>query len=346
MSLFALITALLLEQLHPLASRKYLYGWLSGYVDFFQHNFNAGERRHGRIAWLVAVLPPVAGAAAAYWLLYRVHPVLAWAFNVLVLYLTMGFRQFSHYFTGIHVALRAGRLDEARGLLSRWRGMPSHELNAEEVARVTIEQALIASHRNVFGVIVWFVLFSVLGLGGAAGALLYRMGQFLRVHWGGEDESLGRSPLVRVASPDPGSRNRPAAPVTCHGSGESKSGLGEFGRFARQVFYVLEWLPIRLTAMTFAIVGDFEDTIYCWRTQAAGWPDPEAGILLASGAGALGVRLGMPLPLGGVLEDRAELGIGDDADADFMQSAIGLVWRSVVFWMVLLLLLTLASFQG
>jgi adenosylcobinamide-phosphate synthase len=37
------------------------------------------------------------------------------------------------------------------------------------------------------------------------------------------------------------------------------------------------------------------------------------------------------------------LGVGDDADADFMQSAIGLVWRSVVFWMIMLLLLSLAS---
>jgi adenosylcobinamide-phosphate synthase len=312
MSLFALITALLLEQLHPLSSRKYLYGGLSGYVNFFQKNFNAGEHRHGKIAWLIAVLPPLAGVVVLYWLLYQVHPILAWACNVLVLYFTMGFRQFSHFFTDIQLALRAGKLDEARSLLSSWRGIPSHELNAEEVARVTIEQGLIASHRNVFGVIVWFVLFSALGLGGATGALLYRLGQFLRTHWGGED----------------------------------KDDLGEFGGFARQAFYVLEWLPIRLTAMTFAIVGDFEDTIFCWRTQAANWSDSESGILLASGAGALGVRLGMPIQQGGLLVDRAELGIGEDADADFMQSTVGLVWRSVVFWLVLLLLLSLASLLG
>ena len=337
MSLFALIAALLLEQLHPLSSRKYLYGWLSGYVDFFQQYFNAGQHKHGKIAWLLAVLPLLAGVMALSWLLYRAHPIFAWAFNVLVLYLTMGFRQFSHYFTDIHHALRDGNLDEARVLLSKWRGVPSHELNAEEVARVTIEEALIASQRNVFGVIVWFVLFSAVGLGGAAGALLYRVGQFLRKRWGGEDDTRDALALPRL---------RYRAPVTYRASDEDEADLGEFGGFARRAFYLLEWLPVRMTALTFAIVGDFEDTVYCWRTQAASWPDNETGILLASGAGALGVRLGMPIPQGGLPLDRAELGVGDEADADFMQSTIGLVWRSVVFWLILLLLLTLASLLG
>lgn len=310
MSLFALIAALSLEQFHPLSSRKYLSAWLSRYIDFFQKNFNAGEHKHGKIAWLLVVLPLLIVMVAAYWMLQAVHPILAWAFNVVVLYLTMGFRQFSHYFTDIHQALRDEKLDEARRLLSLWRNAPTHELNAEEIARLSIEEALLASHRKVFGVIVWFVLFSVFGLGGAAGALLYRMGQFLRTSWGDEAE------------------------------------FGDFTGFARQAFYVLDWLPIRMTAITFAIVGDFEDTLYCWRSQAVSWPDSEAGILLASGAGSLGVRLGMIIPEGGMPLDRPELGIGDDADADFMQSAIGLVWRSVVFWLILLLLLTLASLLG
>jgi adenosylcobinamide-phosphate synthase len=312
MSLFALIAALLLEQYHPLSSRKYLLDWLNHYVHFFQHHFNAGQHNHGKVAWLLAVLPLLFCVIGLSVILHQVHPIFSWAFNVLVLYLSMGFRQFSHNFTRIHHALRDEKLEEARALLGDWCDVSAHELNAEEVARVSIEEALLASHRNVFGVIVWFVLFSALGLGGAAGALLYRLTQFLCARWGKENEAE----------------------------------LGQFGAFARQAFHIVEWLPIRLTAITFAIVGDFEDTIYCWRSQAASWIDPESGILLACGAGALGVRLGMPIPQGGLLQDRAELGIGDDADADFMQSATGLVWRSVVFWLILLLLLTLASLLG
>ena len=117
MSLLSLIAALLLEQLHPLSSRKYLHTWLSGYVEFFQRNFNAGQIKHGRIAWLLAMLVPLAVVGTVNFILLSTHPIFAWAFSVLVLYLTMGFRQFSHFFTDIHKALRDKQLDKARALL-------------------------------------------------------------------------------------------------------------------------------------------------------------------------------------------------------------------------------------
>ncbi len=311
MSLLSLITALLLEQLHPLSSRKYLYSLLAGYVDFFQRNFNAGERRHGRVAWILAVFFPVLLVAALYYLLLRVHPVFAWAFSVLVLYLTMGFRQFSHYFTDIHLALREKQLGKARELLGSWLGKSCDDLSYEEVARVTIEQALLASHRNVFGVVFWFVILMMLGLG-PIGAILYRLALFLYSRWGLQEEA----------------------------------DFGNYGAFARAAYHVMEWLPLRLTASTFAIVGNFEDTVYCWRNQAQDWPDPEAGIILASGAGALGVNLGQTIIQDQLPVFRPELGVGDEADADFMQSAVGLVWRALVFWLFLLLLLTVANLLG
>jgi cobalamin biosynthesis protein CobD/CbiB len=311
MSLLSLIAAFLLEQVHPLSTRKYLFTWMDSYVDFFQHHLNAGERKHGKIAWLAAILLPLLLVTSIYWLLMSIQPALAWLASVLVLYLTVGFRRSSHYFTDIQKALRKRDLNGAQTFLSQWCGKSCHEMNEEEVARVTIEQALLASHRNVFGVVTWFVFFMVIGLG-PAGAIVYRLGLFLNARWGALNTE------------------------------ES----GNFGDFARQACRIMEWLPIRLSAMTFAIVGDFEDTVYCWRTQAANWPDTEEGILLASGAGALGVRLGMTVVQDSIPVFRPEIGMDEGADVDFMQSTIGLVWRALVFWMILLLLLTLSNLVG
>ncbi len=308
MSLFSLIFALLLEQLRPLSSRKELNSWLGRYVDFFRHKLDGGESKHGQIAWILAIFIPLIATASLFALLAKQHAIFAWAFCVLVLYLTMGFRQFSHYFTDIHKALLANDLNQARSLLSAWRAEPCEELSSEEVVRLTLEEALLATHRNVFAVAAWFVIFMLLGLG-PSGAVLYRMARLLNNRWQGNDQEQ----------------------------------MSHFGKFAAQMYHWIEWLPMRMTAATFAIVGNFEDAIFCWRTQAQDWPDQEAGIVLASGAGALGVKLGMPVSQLDLSVARPELGTGDEADVEFMRSAVGLVWRALVFWLILLMLLTLAS---
>ncbi|MBI2315788.1 MAG: CobD/CbiB family protein [Betaproteobacteria bacterium] len=304
MGLVSLIFALVLEQWRPLADRRQLFAPVEGYAGFFERQFNAGEIRHGRIAWLLAVLPAAAGSWLLYALLLRASPLLALAFNVAVLYLTMGFRQFSHYFTGIQLALQHDDLPRAQELLAQWRGHPCTDQPREEVVKLAIEEALVASHRRVFAVIFWFVL-----LPGPSGAVLYRFADYLGRRWGESDAAE----------------------------------MSGFGRFAKQAFDAIEWLPARFTAASFAVVGDFEDAIFCWRAQAAKWPDQALGIVLAAGAGAIGVRLGNPLAREGVVLDRPELGLGEEADAGFLDSTVGLVWRALVLWLLMLLLLGIAS---
>jgi len=126
----------------------------------------------------------------------------------------------------------------------------------------------------------------------------------------------------------------------------AKEDAGLFNRFASRAFEWMDWLPARVTAGSFAIVGDFEDAVYCWRTQAPSWPDKALGIVFSSGAGALGVKLGEPLMNRGVLQFRPEIGLGDEADADYLQSAIGLAWRVLVLMVSLLLLLNFAHWLG
>ena len=110
----------------------------------------------------------------------------------------------------------------------------------------------------------------------------------------------------------------------------------------------LDWIPARLTALSFAVVGDFEDAAYCWRTQARTWPQAHGGeaigVVLASGAGALGVQLGGARPgHAGEPEPRPEIGIGDPVEAEVLPSAVGLVWRALVLWLLLVFLLSLAN---
>jgi cobalamin biosynthesis protein CobD/CbiB len=306
MKFLSLVVALLLEQVRPLRQDNQIHLWFTGYATGLERQFNAGDHRHGIIAWLLAVLPAVAVVFVVQLFLYRVSPPLAWLWNVAVLYLTMGFRQFSHYFTEIMRALRDDELTVARDYLGKWRGESVNEFNASEIARVAIELGLVGAHKHVFGTIALFIVF------GPAGAVLYRLAAMLNDKWGGRSD------------PE----------------------FGEFGRFAERFFYWLDWLPARLTATSFAIVGNFEDAIYCWRTQALSWPTHTHGIILAAGAGALGVRLGDTLHQYGSLQFRPEMGIGEEADVVYMHSTVGLIWRALVLWMFLLLLVSIAHSLG
>lgn len=299
MRILAIIAALLLEQWRPLGDRKAYFEILAHWASRLERAFNAGETRHGAIAWLLAVLVPVAAALALYAFLLWVSPLLALVLNVAALYLTLGFRQFSHYFTGIQTAIKGAELERARDLIGAWRGEAAQHRSREEVIRLAIEEALAASHRHVFGVLFWFML-----LPGPSGAILYRLAYFLRDRWGG---------------------------------------LGAFGRFAERVYYVLEWPAVRFTAASFAVVGDFEDAVYCWRTQARSWNDPNIGIVLAAGAGAMGVRIGKPLTEAEGLELRPELGVGEAAEAPFLDSTVGLLWRALVVWVFALVVIALVS---
>jgi len=114
MAFLSLLIALALEQWRPLVDRRAVFAPMSGYAGFLERNFDAGEAQQGTIAWFLAVVPAVLAAWAIHSALAAANPLLALAFNVLVLYFTMGFRQHSHYFTDIHKALKDGDLEAAR----------------------------------------------------------------------------------------------------------------------------------------------------------------------------------------------------------------------------------------
>jgi adenosylcobinamide-phosphate synthase len=327
MSFLAVLLALVIEQLKPLPRSNWVHDALINWVRWSGRNFDAGRERHAWVVWGVTVIAPSLVAWGVYAGVGRYSVVAALAWNVAVLYVTLGFRQFSHYFTDIRDALERGDEAEARRLLAEWRHLDASELPRTELLRHVIEHSLLAAHRHVFGVFFCFVVFATLGFG-PAGAVLYRMAEFASRYWAFKSRTVGQPTNDRLML------------------------------LSQRLFNLIDHLPARLTAFGFAVVGNFEEAVNGWRRDAALWKHANEGIILAAAAGAVGVQLGGSAAPG-ITPDRSKTfdagSPADDAAAaegstpgvppqvGHLNTIVGLVWRSVVLWMLLLALLKLAN---
>jgi adenosylcobinamide-phosphate synthase len=329
MSFFAVLFALVIEQLKPLPRDNWVHDFLISWVGWTGRNFDAGRDRHAWVVWLVTVLAPALLTFGVHFAVAQLSVLLALVFDVVVLYLTLGFRQFSHYFTDIRDAMERGDENEARRLLAEWRHLDVTELPRVEVLRHVIEHALLAAHRHVFGVFFWFVVLSALGLG-PAGAVLYRMAEFASRYWAFKSRALEAPANERLM------------------------------QLSQQLFKLIDLVPARLTAFGFAVVGNFEEAVNGWRRDANLWRHSNEGVILAAAAGAVGVQLG-GTAAPGVTPDRSRTFEGgaepEVVNAEgttpgmvpqlgHLQSVVGLVWRSVVLWMLLVALLSVANLIG
>lgn len=350
MSFFAVLFALIIEQVRPLARGNWIHAGFRGWARWSSRSLDAGQNHHGWLAWSAAVLVPSVVTLLIHWALWRVTPVLAFAWSVAILYITLGFRQFSHYFTDIRDALDDGDEAAARQRLAQWQQVDASDLPRSEIVRHVIEYSILAAHRHVFGVLGWFSVLAALGLG-PAGAVLYRMSEFVSRYWAYKSKSIA-------------------------GEGASQA----LQDAATRAWRVIDFVPARMTALGFAVVGSFEDAIDAWRgytqrfdsraRRASAEPLSSAeqsenrndGLLLAATSGAVNVRLGgrvlkttsTPETAPGLVgaagvdpsADGADTPIGREPEVAHLRSVVGLVWRSVVLWMALLALLTLARLLG
>jgi adenosylcobinamide-phosphate synthase len=303
----------------PLRADNQIYSRIKHLAMRMESWFNAGESGNGRLGWFLMMAALMLPTALIYWLLSYYDMVFAkFAWNVLIVYLTLGFRHYSHYFTSIQYALNAGDDAQARTLLGEWIRQDTVGIDTTEIARLAVEKSLITTHRNVFGVFFWFLMPV-----GPACAVMYRVAEYLARAWNEPDHMRNEA----------------------------------FGQFAARAFYWIDWIPVRLTAIAFAVVGNFEDAIYAWRNFADRWSDEARGIILAAGGGAMGVRLGTPLenapralPIDAATVDFSDADTdvlpGEEPTVRALQSTVGLVWRALLLWMMLLLLLSGAVFLG
>ncbi|WP_374277334.1 adenosylcobinamide-phosphate synthase CbiB [Azonexus sp.] len=284
----AALAAVLLDRLlgeprrfHPLVGFGTLAGWL-------EKRLNRRTIAGGALAWLLAVGPWVALAAA-------LRPLAPFAVDVALLYFALGAQSLCEHAEAIARPLAAGDLAEARRRVGWIVSRDTSALDAAGVARAGVESVLENGNDAAFGALFWFALL------GGPGALLFRLANTLDAMWGYRTERLNL-----------------------------------FGRVAARADDLLNWPAARLTALTYALLGRTRTALVCWRTQAPAWDSPNAGPVMAAGAGSLGVALGGAAIYHGQREERPPLGAGAAPTAADLGRAVGLVRRGLWLWLAAL----------
>jgi len=274
MSFFAVLSALLLGQLRPLAWNHPLSFGPRAWAMSLARTGTQWAPNAPWLTWGMTIFLPVLCTLLIERLLwFGVGWPLALLWHVLLLYLTLGLRQLNDRLTGIRHALNEEDNASALAQLADWYSGTGH-LPQGDVQRDTATRAALAGHRQVLGVLAWYALPAALGWG-PIGAVLYRLAECLPRHW----------------KDNPGLRD-----------------------VAERAWQVIDWLPARLTACTFALIGHFDATMQSWQAYAAKHPYDSDGLVLAAASGATAMR------------------------ADSIASVL---WRSLIVWLLLLALLAL-----
>jgi adenosylcobinamide-phosphate synthase len=243
----------------------------------------------------------IARGALAWGLAVLPLSVLAWiacdaggaALHAALLYLCLGLRSLRDHALPIHAALAAGDLRQARWLTSRIVSRDTADATASDLAKAGAESLLENGNDAVFGTLFWFLV------GGGAGAVLFRLANTLDAMWGYRNARYNL-----------------------------------FGRVAARIDDALNYLPARLTALSYLLLANANraQAWRCWRDQAPQWSSPNAGPVMSSGAGALGVSLGGAATYAGEVEARPVLGCGPAAQAGDIVRAWDLVRRTTLLW--------------
>lgn len=210
-----------------------------------------------------------------------------------LLYLAIGARSLAEHAQAVAAALDAGDLPLARNRVAMIVSRDTETLDEEGVSRATVESVLENGCDAIFAALFWFVV------AGAPGVVLYRLANTLDAMWGYRNARYH-----------------------------------DFGWAAARLDDLMNWLPARLTALSYVALATRPALAWrCWREQAPGWKSPNAGPVMAAGAGALGLALGGPACYHGAWQDRLALGEGLAPRAEDIGRAVKLTQRALWLWL-------------
>lgn len=219
------------------------------------------------------------------------------ALDIAVLYLALGLKSLGEHARRVHRALAADDLDAARAAVGTMVSRDTRALDGGRTAAAAIESVLENGSDAVLGTLFWYLV------AGAPGVVIHRLVNTLDAMWG-----------YRTAR------------------------LAAFGRAAARLDDVLGWIPARLAALTYALAGGAPArALRCAWRQGGRAASPNAGVVMAAGAGALGVRVGGPAVYHGRARWRPRFGTGARPDPAAIGRAVRLVENGALAWTAIVL---------
>ena len=243
------------KRLHPLVG-------FGGLVDGLEKWFNSAEgvqvnqrdtllKCKGTLALLLAI-GPLSFAAFSLEQTLATYEAFSTLFGAVVLYLAIGWRSLIQHAKAISAPLYDGDLITARVAVSHIVSRDTEDLNEQEIAKAATESVLENGADALFAALFWFIV------AGIPGVVIYRLSNTLDAMWGYKN-----------------------------------SRFLYFGWAAARFDDLLNFIPARLTALAYTLCGSVngqtQNAWQSWRKQAGTWKSPNAGPVMAAGAGAIGV---------------------------------------------------------
>jgi adenosylcobinamide-phosphate synthase len=293
------------KRLHPLVG-------FGGLVDGLEKWFNSAEgvqvnqrdtllKCKGTLALLFAI-GPLSFAAYSLEQTLATYEAFSTLFGAVVLYLAIGWRSLIQHAKAISAPLYDGDLITARVAVSHIVSRDTEDLNEQEIAKAATESVLENGADALFAALFWFIV------AGIPGVVIYRLSNTLDAMWGYKN-----------------------------------SRFLYFGWAAARFDDLLNFIPARLTALAYTLCGSVngqtQNAWQSWRKQAGTWKSPNAGPVMAAGAGAIGVELGGSAQYHGHSQHRPVLGSGSAPMAASIDDACDLVNHSLVLWLAAICLL-------
>jgi adenosylcobinamide-phosphate synthase len=253
---------------------------------------------NGTLALTLAIAP-LGFAAYSLEQTFAANSLLSTVFAGLVLYIAIGWTSLIQHAKAISAPLSVGNLIAAREAVGRIVSRDTQNLTEPEIAKAATESVLENGADAIFAALFWFML------AGVPGVVIYRLSNTLDAMWGYKNERY------------------------LH-----------FGWAAARFDDLLNFIPARLTALSYTLCGRLngqtQNAWHSWRQQAGTWKSPNAGPVMAAGAGAIGVELGGSAQYHGQTQTRPTLGAGIEPSAKSIDDACTLVNHSLVLWLAVI----------